>query len=404
MEDPKIQQLISTIGNKAGTLRDLGYHKPRTRKLVNFHPAGGWEVWGVHNNSKQNIERALVERVLTVAGDGGERILPPQPAPGAVSRILKEFRRKLIHSVGRVPVMTTEQFVDTYSGRKRRMYQNASDDLLLRPVQRSDAIVSAFIKDEKTNLSRKCDPCPRIIQPRGIRFNAEIGKYLKPMEKRIFHSIGRIFGGTTFMKGLNAFDRGQVFADNWGSLRDPVCVCLDASRFDQHCSKQVIMWEHDLFEKITVDRPGLKRLNSFRRTNTCYARCSGGGFKYVLQGTRMSGDMDTALGNCTTMCAMTWSFMTHIGVHVFRYANDGDDGVIFIERENLKLVLDNYLEFFLKLGFTMKLEGVFHELEQVEFCQSKPVFDGMRWRMVRDPAICLGKDSLSLKGEIRPEK
>jgi len=111
----------------------------------------------------------------------------------------------------------------------------------------------------------------------------------------------------------------------------------------------------------------------------------------------MSGDMDTAMGNCLTMCAMMWSFVTDMGLRRFEFANDGDDGVLFVEQEHLQLLLDNYQLYFRELGFTMKLEGVAFELEHVDFCQSRPVFDGRHYRMVRDPRVCIGKDSLSLK-------
>jgi len=271
--------------------------------------------------------------------------------------------------------------------------------LELRALERSDAMISAFLKDEKANLTRKDEPCGRLIQPRSSRFNIEIGRHLKPMEKRIFRGIAEVFGGVTVMKGLNADERGYQLARKWKKFDNPVAVLLDAKRFDQHCNSQVIDWEHGVYEAMAVDRPTLRRLNAMRKTNICYARLACGYvIRYILTGGRMSGDMDTALGNCLTMCAMTWSFMRHLSIRKFEYMNDGDDGVLIIEKSDLTAVLNSHFDYFLQLGFTMKLEGIAHIMEHVEFCQARPVEiqDGI-WRFIRDPEIALAKDSMTLK-------
>lgn len=111
----------------------------------------------------------------------------------------------------------------------------------------------------------------------------------------------------------------------------------------------------------------------------------------------MSGDMDTSLGNCTTMCGMVWSFMRSLGVRKFEYMNDGDDGVLIVEKVASAAVLSAFETYFLQFGFTMKLEGVAEIMEEVEFCQCRPVYDGSVWRFVRNPFTCLAKDSLTLK-------
>jgi len=48
--------------------------------------------------------------------------------------------------------------------------------------------------------------------------------------------------------------------------------------------------------------------------------------------------------------------------------------------------------FFSNLGFVMKVETPVERLEAIEFCQSHPVFDGDRWRMVRNPHVSMSKD------------
>lgn len=350
----------------------------------------------MHNNSHANLTRALIERVLTVE-KGGRQCLPPQPAEGFVQSEMKGFTKRLLHAVRRVPTMSTEQFVDTYVGAKRKMYEATARNLEFNPVTRKDAYIMPFIKDEKTNLTRKDDPCPRIIQPRSARFNVAIGVHLKPMEKPIFRGIAAVFGSTTVMKGLNASERGIVLADKWNRFTSPVAIMLDAKRFDQHVSRDIIDWEHRVEESIAIGRCELRKLNGYRKINTCFIRTETKGYRYDLNGVRMSGDMDTALGNCLTMCGMTYSFMARLSLSKFEYMNDGDDGVLIVERRDADMVLANFKDYFLEFGFTMKLEGVCSTIEHVEFCQARPIFDGENYRFVRDPRVCLGKDSLSLK-------
>jgi len=349
------------------------------------------------------LERALVERVFTVKGPEGAQVAPPAPKRNAVRSRLKTFKRLLIHLVGRVAPWSTKEFVDSYTeSRKRRVYQAAADSLEDRPLKESDAYICPFIKPEKTNVSRKANPCQRVISPATPRFNVAIGIHLKPMEKRVFAGIHRLFRGETIMKGLNANERGAAISDGWHQFTKPVAILLDAARFDQHVSWDVIGWEHSLWEAIALDRDTLKRLNAMRRTSTMIVRADGTKLKCKLRGVRMSGAMDTALGNCTTMCAMTWSFMKDIGVSKYRYFNDGDDGVLIVESgADEEWVLEHYAGYFLELGFTMKLEGIARELEHIDFCQSRPVLtaDGT-YRMIRDPLVCLGKDSLAVTSRI----
>jgi hypothetical protein len=222
------------------------------------------------------------------------------------------------------------------------------------------------------------------------------------MEKEVFRGLARTFRSTTVMKGLNAFERGRELARKWHRFEQPVAISLDASRFDQHCSRAILDWEQQIEERLTTDPVELRRLNRMRSENIGYVRTPEGGIKYTLKGGRMSGDMDTAMGNCLSMCAMMWSFMNDLGVEKYEFANDGDDGVLFVEQSWEEEVLGAYQQFFLRLGFTMKLEGVARELEHIEFCQSRPVFDGENWRMVRDPVISIGKDSLSLRAVNTP--
>jgi hypothetical protein len=76
--------------------------------------------------------------------------------------------------------------------------------------------------------------------------------------------------------------------------------------------------------------------------------------------------------------------------------NDGDDCVLVCERGNAA-ALDDMSDWFSQLGFIMTVEQPVYEIEHIEFCQSKPVFVGDSYRMVRDPRVCIDKDLCVVK-------
>ncbi len=370
-----------------------GRGKTRVRRATLHSPFTSSENWGVHNNSYQNLVRAIHERVFLVKGEGGLFSRPPEPTID-VGKKLGEFKRRVLHNLESFEPYTTEQFVESYVGRKRNMYARMAESLSVSPLCAADAYIQAFIKDEKTDFGCKPNACPRIIQPRSPRFNIAIGVYLKPMEKALYRAIAAVFRGVTVCKGLNAVQRGYELRRKWERFDDPIAVFVDASRWDQHCSRKVIDWEHSLQEAIF---PEMKQLNDMRKINRVFARCDDGLVEYKVDGCRMSGDMDTAMGNCVTMCGITWTVMKDLGIKKYEYANDGDDGVLIIERSNLQLLKKGFVERFRQFGYTMKWEGETRTFEEIEFCQCKPVYDGEKWVMIRDPKTALSKDCLTLK-------
>jgi hypothetical protein len=228
-----------------------------------------------------------------------------------------------------------------------------------------------------------------------------VGVYIKSIEHDTFEAINWIFqspsGTPTVMKGLNADQRGQVMYRKWKSFANPVALGLDGKRFDQHVHARMLMWEHSYYNAI-FRCSRLRKLLRWQVDNHGRYYGKDGKIKYRKQGSRMSGDMNTALGNVLIMCAMVYAYMTTKNIR-YEYVNDGDDCVLIVEREHLSL-LDDVRPVFLKWGFYMDLESPASELELVQFCQANPIeIDPGVWRMVRDPRVCLTKDAVSLRAE-----
>lgn len=375
--------------------RRLGTTK--TRVVTTLAGFGSGIKWRVHNNSLQNLVRGLVERVYKVQGPTG--LVPtPQPLAGAFSR-LNGFTAAIRKHLPRSAPVDYDTFVGYYKGRKRTVYAKAAESLVSTPVKRSDARVSAFVKAEKINTSKKPDPAPRLIQPRDPRYNVAVGVFLRPLEKLVYRAIAKAWGGPTVLKGMNAAEQGSALYSMWCQFDNPVAVGLDASRFDQHVSRAALEWEHSVYALCFRgdDLASLRKLLSWQLHNRGRAYTAEGKIEYEVEGCRMSGDINTSLGNCLIMSAMVWAWCQYVGVPA-RLANNGDDCVVIMESRFLPVFSRGLQEWFLELGFEMQVEAPVHTFEQVQFCQTQPVCVDGAWIMVRDPRVAISKDLVTLLG------
>jgi hypothetical protein len=349
----------------------------------------------VYNSDIITLERAVKERVFFVMNkQTGEFTPPPQPMPGVYDNRLRKVSKLLTQILPLTTRYSKQQFVDCYSGRRKDAYQKAADSLNVRGIQRKDAHLKAFVKAEKVAAGS----APRCIQPRDPRYNIEVGRFIKPIESRVYKVIAKIWNSKhTVMKGLNSHQVGAEMSNMWNKFKKPVAVGLDASRFDQHCSVDALKWEHAQYVKCfrsKDDRKYLSKLLSWQLVNIGRGFCSDGKIKYKKLGSRMSGDMNTALGNCLIMSSLIWAYCDSKNIRA-QLANNGDDCTVIMEKSSLKSFQSGLEQWFLDMGYNMKVEKPVYNLEQVEFCQSHPVYDGQQWLMVRNCTALL-KDSISL--------
>lgn len=363
------------------------------RKFGVIRGIDGGDDIRMHDRDVGTLHRSLVERVFGVVKDG--KLTPtPQPAPGAVKR-LTAFRTAVVRRMPRVAPGTRVDFVNTYRGSKRARVLRAAISLETEQIQRKDARLKTFVKAEKTNFTTKDDPAPRAIQPRDPRYNCEVGKYLKFVEHRIYSAVGQVFGSTTICKGLNPKQRGALLWRKWTKFSHPVAFGLDASRFDQHVSVEMLQWEHSVYNAL-FQSPELARLLTWQLLNEGTGYCRDGKIRYKKQGTRGSGDMNTALGNCLIMCALVWTFCKEQGIRA-ELANDGDDCVLIMEKRDADGIAAKVKSWFLGFGFSMKVDYQTEVFEEIEFCQSHPVLvDGVPL-MVRNPRKAINCDLVSTK-------
>jgi hypothetical protein len=376
--------------------RELGV--PRERRYVRVAGVAPDTEIVPFINDLDTLLRGVAERVFFVKKEG-DFVRPPRPKPRVFGSRLAPVLHELEKLLPSTAPISHQSFVDSYSGRKKMVYQRALQDLRMgRSTVEEDAKLNIFVKYEKTDRTSKSDPVPRIISPRDPKFNIRLGRYLKPLEHKLFGSINKMFGHTTVMKGFNAIDSARILHEKWQKYRNPVAIGLDASRFDQHVSQDALIWEHGIYSKCYREKKHKARLGKLLRmqlVNRCVGYVPDGEVRYTVEGTRMSGDMNTSLGNCLLMCSMIRAYALNRKVEC-SLANNGDDCVVFLEREDLSKFMKGLSKWFLEMGFNMAIEEPVFVFEHLEFCQTKPVFDGNGWIMCRNPHTAITKDSVML--------
>jgi len=361
---------------------------PKISRLVLLADLSEHTSIAIHNNSLSNNYRALKERLVF---HKGER--PIQPVKVFDLRAGRDIRK--FESI--VPRVSPAVFVGHYMGHKKRIYEKAAQSLRINPLTHRDSYISGFVKKEKFDFMKKPDQVPRLIQPRSPRFNVELGRFIQPMEKPIYQEIDLLFGHAVVMKGKNAEERAAVISQHWACFNNPVAVGIDAKRFDQHTGRKALQYEHQVYLRHCPKRHRryLKRILRMQLTTrgNCYTHT--GTVKYRIDGVRCSGDMNTSMGNIILMTHLTYDYLKSLSIK-FRFINDGDDGVIFLEKRDLQK-LSELPKWYADYGYNMQVEEPVSVIEQVEFCQCKPVWEGSKYIMCRHPDVITNRDAYTIR-------
>lgn len=364
-----------------------GYAMKAPRKVFDIRGLPGRGTIWTHANDVANVVSSVHERVLGRTEDGVWRptLLPRGGAfrtPGMVA-----FRRGVCRHIGRYSLpLSNEQFVAHYRGQKRRRYESAARSLESKPVQRADSYPSVFIKAEKWIQWKP----GRLISARSPRYNLEVGRFLLPLEPRVYKAIDGVWGSATIMKGYTPERRAAVIRGHWDAFKQPVAVGLDFSKFDQHISRDALEYEHGVYLHAYGGDTILQKLLSWQLDTTCYANVRDGKVKYKVKGGRMSGDMNTAMGNCVISAGLLHAYCSESDVRA-RAVVDGDDSVVFMEREDLPRFLKRIVGWMRDRGFILTMEEPAYCINQVEFCQCR-FMDTVPATMVRNPFKAITQD------------
>lgn len=285
-----------------------------------------------------------------------------------------------------------------YPAKKKRAYMLAEAALLTLGghCTEAHAMITMFVKLELYKVDPSKIPDARAIQFRTKEYTLELASYLKGAEEAMYKlSDVPGFGyGHHFAKNLNMEQRGDALK----ALDDDVAgywVCLDISRFDSSVSlamKQLI--EIPFFRATCDDDVDLRELLQWQCNNRGTYRQGDDTIRYQVRGGRMSGDANTAFGNCVIVSTCLARLGEIVGGK-FGFVDDGDDSVF----KSTKYVPDDLIiGAFARWGFQVKIECRPTRLEEVEFCQSRPVeMSRGKYKMVRNPVRVITRSLASVK-------
>lgn len=339
------------------------------------------------------------------------RVLHQVPVPDTKSRVWKAFSRRCDLAMTRLANRwqgsysvfdydhMTEVVMQHYSGTKRARYLRAISHLRGHEVQKKHSKVKIFVKTELVEPvpGKLCKP--RMISFRSDEFLLENKSWADDLERHFYGQQGGIYNSIDDLpecaKGHNMGKRANIIGRKVASLQNPRNVSLDGSAFDAHVHEETIRVVHKSYRKFlrkvgvhSKDISYISHLLKMEIVNQCVGNFPDGTLKYTVRGNRMSGDWETAFGNCLIMSAMVAAVMDVLNIpeSCWRQYDDGDDCLLFVEAEYQHLLVQ-LPELFKQLGMSIKVSEMVDAktLENIEFCQSRPVFNGSRYIMCRNP-------------------
>lgn len=259
--------------------------------------------------------------------------------------------------------MSLDQVIRCYSGRKRKTYMQAKYLLQRQGLTKKDGEVNMFVKEERLPEEDVDDKAPRAIQYRSPKYTLTLATYLKPLEETFYHLPG--LGPTrtrVVTKGMNKKALAKLLIEKSEAFSDPVFVELDHSRFDSTVSVDHLKMEHWFYNSVYKDTS----LKLMLRHQLCNKGWTRHGIRYKVNGTRMSGDYNTGLGNSLINRATIESAVAGVKHELMV---DGDDSVLILEARDLGCF---DVDHFRRFGFKTK---IFYKtkINEVEYCRARLV-------------------------------
>lgn len=295
--------------------------------------------------------------------------IPVEPTRRGIRSVHRELLA-LNRLIGPLRPCSLETLLAKVSSRKKRLYTTAAESLHYEEITTRDARVKMFIKPDRYSALEVGSKEPRAIQYRSPRYNLRLQQFLHPFEWAYYRTCSSTRGGP--VKGLNSWQRAKLYVESMKTLDDPVVVNLDFSKFDAHLHPSLLQEEIKCYCRTFPDQV-LRDLLMMQVHNKCTTQL---GTPYFVYGSRMSGDVNTGLGNTMIAEAIVRAWAKHHGVKCIPFV-DGDDVVCIMERNKVPA-----LDF---LDYGMEATAELLEVDQLTHCQSKIIWMGDVPRMIRNP-------------------
>lgn len=339
-----------------------------------------------------------------------DRVLMACPIPEALAVsqfavVMRTIAQHIVRKVGYLTRYSRGRVLRHMAARHGLgLYGPACASLQSQPLTSLDARVKMFVKVEKHLWDGVSPPpCPRAIQYRGPRFNLEVGRYLLPIEGAIYAYLREDNELQLYTsKGVTPRGRAELIVRLWDRYASPAALCIDASRFDAHVRSEHLSAEHRIYQAFFPGDHYLQWLCHAQRRNAGEGQF---GTRYQLIAGRMSGDVNTALGNTLIQLGV---LATCVGAAQVSILAEGDDALVFGNRQEILRLATSVPAAALRLGFSLKV-ALAESLDSVEYCSGSPVeLRPGQWDMLRafpkplitdcwSPRLVHGEEALARK-------
>lgn len=196
-----------------------------------------------------------------------------------------------------------------------------------------------------------------MIQARHLSFNIDYGTYIKPLEDALGKDIH-------FGKG-NYLDIGKKI--HRLSKKYRYYTEADHSTFDAHVTPEMLQLTHTFYQSCYYHDRYLGKLSKRTINNNCATR---DGIKYKIRGTRMSGDVDTSLGNSLINYAILKEVMRRLHIKGDAIVN-GDDSILFTDQP----LTEEFSRLLREYNMETQMKPSTTNIHTVEFCRTKLVIN-----------------------------
>jgi len=345
-----------------------------------------------------NLVNAVLLRVLTkktVEGVNTVRkyITDLEPQESVVRATFAKFKADLISLLPVAAPILREKFHELYVGRKGANYRLAFQEWLIRGSIETDAHIKVFLKFEKFVQVPGKIHVPRCISPPHRVFLQETGRYIRSVEHKIYEKINQLLGYECVAKGMNYDKLAQNITGLYHNLADPVTFDIDIEKMDQSIWSSILQFTHDIVGSCFYgdERMEIMELLEKQLYSYCSAKTNDGSVSYQVKGTLTSGQQNTALVGVLVAIGVSYPVLVKYVDRVF-LVDMGDDMLFMTEREISNDVVTCIKRNFSRINMNLTIEGPHYEIEDMEFCQLKFVFDGIRYRSCRNPHKVMLKD------------
>lgn len=301
----------------------------------------------------------------------------PQPDLQSIEwRTFKQELRQLTKRIGHVPRARPSVVVNHRIAMKRRRFGRGMEIYLRRGCLEKDSFITEMQKLEFYDVEKLADKEDRGIQYRTPTYNAALARHLHNVEPAIYRQLFNQDATPIVAKGYSPLERGLIIDAMASRFVEPMFVLADHSRFDAHVNAELLEEEHRTYLRLRGYAPELQTLLSWQKKSK---GVSHGGVKYHVTAKRMSGDLNTALGNTLLNWAMLASFIriNKLDADLFL---DGDDSVMILEKQDFPDLAAHCLKF----GMVTEVVVV-DDIHHAEFCQSRLIYTRIGPVMVRNP-------------------